>query len=52
MINIMTLSFTADFQSEIEPSTLVLGSSIGIFAVVILIKKITMRIKKTEKEDS
>jgi hypothetical protein len=43
MINIFALFFTADFQGEYEPVHLLLGASIGIIAIVILIKKITGR---------
>jgi len=43
MFNIVALSFTADFQSEYEPVQLLLGASIGIIAVVFLIKKIISR---------
>jgi len=52
MFNIVALFFTGTFQSEYEPIHLILGASIGILLVVIAIKKITMRIKKKEKEDS
>ena len=41
MINTIALYFTEGFSSEIEPFQLLLGDSIGIVAVVILIKKIT-----------
>jgi len=40
MINTIALYFTEGFSSEIEPFQLLLGASIGIVAVVILIKKI------------
>jgi len=46
MLNTIALSFTADFQSEYEPIHLLLGASIGIIAVVILIKKIINRRNK------
>jgi hypothetical protein len=46
MIDTITLYFTKDFQSEIEPFQLLLGASIGIIAVVILIKKIINRRNK------
>lgn len=43
MINIFALFFTADYQAEYEPAHLLLGASIGIIAIVILIKKIASR---------
>lgn len=46
MIDIVTLYFTKDFQSEAEPFQLLLGAGIGIVAVVILIKKIINRRNK------
>ena len=39
MIDMITLYFTNDFQSEIEPFQLLLGTGIGIVTVVFLIKK-------------
>ena len=41
MINTIALYFTEGFWSELESFQLLLGTSIGITAVVILIKKIT-----------
>jgi len=41
MISTIALYFTEGFSSEIDPFQLLLGASIGIVAVVILIKKIT-----------
>ena len=46
MIDIVTLYFAKDFQSEAEPFQLLLGAGIGIVAVVILIKKIINRRNK------
>jgi len=46
MINTIALYFTEGFSSEIEPFQLLLGASIGIVAVVILIKKISRRNKR------
>jgi len=46
MINIVILYFAKNFQSEIEPFQLLLGSGIGIVAVIILIKKIINRRNK------
>ena len=43
MIDMITLYFTNDFQSEIEPFQLLLGAGIGIVTVVFLIKKIINR---------
>jgi hypothetical protein len=52
MFNIVALFFIGAFQSEYEPIHLILGTSMGILLIVIVIKKITMRIKMKEKEDS
>ena len=52
MFNIVALFFTGTFQSEYDPIHLILGASMGILIVVIAIKKIIMRIKKKEEEDS
>jgi hypothetical protein len=52
MFDIVALFFTGTFQSEYEPIHLILGASVGILLIVIVIKKITMRIKMKEKEDS
>ena len=41
MINSIAIYFTKGFPSELELFQLLLGDSIGIVAVVILIKKIT-----------
>jgi len=46
MINIISLYFTQEFQSEYEPIQLLLGASIGIIVVVILGKKIINRRNK------
>jgi len=46
MINTIALFFTQEFQSEYDPVQLLLGASIGIVAVVILIKKISRRNKR------
>ena len=43
MINITPLYFTAESLSSYDPIHLVLGASIGIIAIVILIKKIIDR---------
>ncbi len=43
MINTIALFFTEEFQGEYEPVHLLLGVSIGIVAVLILIKKIIGR---------
>jgi len=40
MMDFIALFFTKDFFSEVDPFSLLLGGSIGIIAVVILIKKI------------
>ena len=52
MFNIVALFFTGTFQLEYDPIHLILGASMGILIVVIVIKKIIMRIKKKEQEDS
>jgi len=46
MIDTITLYFTKEFQSEIEPFQLLLGAGIGIVIVVFLIKKIISRRNK------
>jgi hypothetical protein len=46
MINILAIFFTEEFSSGYGPFQLLLGSSIGILAVVILIKKIINKRKK------
>jgi hypothetical protein len=46
MINIITLYFTSESLSSYDPVHLVLGASIGIVAIVILIKKIISRKNK------
>jgi len=46
MMDIISLFFTKDFQSEYEPVHLLLGVSIGIVGVAILIKKIINRRNK------
>jgi len=46
MTKIIALYFTEDFQLEYEPVHLLLGVSIGIAAVLILIKKIIGRRNK------
>jgi len=40
MIHTVALYFTEGFSSEIEPFQLLLGASIGMVAVVIIIKKL------------
>ncbi|MGY5148410.1 MAG: hypothetical protein ACW9W4_10470 [Candidatus Nitrosopumilus sp. bin_7KS] len=40
MIDIISLFFTAEFQSNYEPIHLLLGAGIGIIVIMILIKKI------------
>ena len=51
MINTIALYFTKEFQSEIEPFQLLLGTGIGIVAVVILVKKaINIRNAKLQKK--
>jgi len=46
MINIIALFFTKDLIFSYDPMHVILGVSIGIFAVVILIKKIINRRNK------
>lgn len=52
MFDVLALFFTDSFQSEYDPIHLILGASIGVLLVVIVIKKITMRIKKKEQGES
>ncbi len=44
--NIITLFFGKDFQSEIEPFQLLLGTGIGFVAAISLVKKTIDRRKK------
>jgi len=46
MMDIISLFFTKDFQSEYEPIHLLLGVGIGIVGIVILGKKIITRRNK------
>lgn len=51
MIDTIALYFAKEFQSEVDPFQMLLGSGIGIVAVVILVKKIISgRNSKSQKK--